>query len=233
MPIEPGHHNQIFWHRLRVSKEERSRIKSQKAVVIWLTGLPGSGKTTISGELEKRLHEMKAHTYVIDGDNLRHGLNKDLGFSKKDRYENLRRAGELAKLFVDAGLIVICAFVSPYRSDRRMVREMLLRDEFITVFVKCPIEECIRRVPKGLYQKALAGKIAGVTGIDDPYEEPEDAEITVETDKMNVDVCVETILAFLREKNSFPFNSCRLSCVDVSNIGTETTDEKISQSTNS
>ncbi len=190
----------IYWQKSKVSKEERISNKGHRPVVIWFTGLPGAGKTTISRELDKKLCEMGIHTYLLDGDNIRHGLCKDLGFSKEDRNENIRRVGEVAKLFVDAGLIVICAFASPYKEQRKMVRNLLADGEFIEIFVKCPIEICMRRDPKGLYKKALAGEIKGFTGVDDPYEEPETPEITLETDKLTVDESVNIILEYLKTK---------------------------------
>ncbi|MDL1956544.1 MAG: adenylyl-sulfate kinase [Candidatus Desulfofervidus auxilii] len=190
----------IYWQKSRVSKEQRTKNKGHRPAVIWFTGIPGSGKTTISRELEEKLCNMGVHTYLLDGDNIRHGLCKDLGFSKKDRDENIRRVGEVAKLFVDAGIIVICAFASPYKEQRKMVRNFLSDGEFIEVFVKCPLEICIQRDPKGLYKKAFAGEIKGLTGLDDPYEEPESPEITLETDQLSIDECVNKILDFLKTK---------------------------------
>ena len=190
----------IYWQKPRVSKKQRTKNKGHRPAVIWFTGIPGSGKTTISRELEEKLCNMGVHTYLLDGDNIRHGLCKDLGFSKKDRDENIRRVGEVAKLFVDAGIIVICAFASPYKEQRKMVRNLLLNGEFIEVFVKCPLEICIQRDPKGLYKKAFAGEIKGLTGLDDPYEEPESPEITLETDQLSIDECVNKILNFLKTK---------------------------------
>ena len=167
----------ITWHDQQVTKGERAALKKQKPCVIWFTGLSGSGKSTIANALAKRLHDEGYHTYVLDGDNVRHGLNKDLGFSAADRVENIRRIGEVAKLMVDAGLIVLTAFISPYRADRQMVRELVGEHEFIEVFVDTPLEVCERRDSKGLYAKARAGVIKNFTGIDAPYEEPLEPDV--------------------------------------------------------
>ncbi|MFC0525303.1 adenylyl-sulfate kinase [Pontibacillus salicampi] len=190
----------ITWHNSKVTKEDRQKQKNHKSPVIWFTGLSGSGKSTVSVELEKALYEHGAHAYRLDGDNVRHGLNKNLGFSPEDRKENIRRIGEVAKLMNDAGLITLTAFISPYREDRDQVRELLEDGEFIEVFVKCSVEECEKRDPKGLYQKARAGEIKGFTGIDAPYEEPKNPEVVVETDKMELHESVEAIMNYLKEK---------------------------------
>ena len=171
----------ITWHDHQVNKEERAEQNQQKPCVLWFTGLSGSGKSTVANALEGALFERGRHTYLLDGDNVRHGLNKDLGFSAQDRVENIRRIGEVAKLFVDAGLVVMTAFISPYQSDRELVRELMEQGEFLEVFVNTPLEVCEERDPKGLYKKARAGEIKNFTGIDDPYEAPEKPEITVHT----------------------------------------------------
>ena len=189
----------VFYHPHKVKKEDRSSIKGHRPCIVWLTGLPASGKSTIANELEYRLNKVyRAHTYLLDGDNIRKGLNKDLGFSKKDREENIRRIGEVAKLFVDAGLIVITAFISPYRKDRDFVRGLVGKDEFVEVYVKCPLEVCEERDPKGLYKKARSGEIKNFTGISDPYEEPINPEVVVETHRMGLDECVDKIVDFLK-----------------------------------
>ena len=191
----------VVYHPHKVTKSDRSSIKGHKPCVVWLTGLPASGKSTIANELEYVLNRhYKAHTYLLDGDNIRHGLNKDLGFSKEDREENIRRISEVAKLFVDAGLIVITAFISPYRKDRNFARSLVEENEFIEVYVKCPVSVCEQRDPKGLYKKARAGEIKGFTGVDDPYEEPENPEIILETDKMSVEECVQKIVDYMQQK---------------------------------
>ncbi|MCB1506954.1 MAG: adenylyl-sulfate kinase [Hyphomicrobiaceae bacterium] len=190
----------IHVEELFVDKAARSSAKHQRATVIWFTGLSGSGKSTIAKRLEKRLHDSGNHTYVLDGDNVRHGLNHDLGFTDTDRVENIRRIGEVSKLFADAGLIVMCSFISPFRAERRMVRELLEDGEFIEVFVDASLAECQRRDPKGLYAKALAGKVKNFTGIDSPYEPPEQADIHLVTENVEPDALVDQIMAHLREK---------------------------------
>ena len=166
---------------LLVDKASRSRLNAHKPVILWFTGLSGSGKSTIANIVERELHTRGVHTYMLDGDNVRHGLNRDLGFTDADRVENIRRVGEVARLFVDAGLIVLCSFISPFRAERRMVRELVGGDEFLEVFVDTPIEECMKRDPKGLYARAKEGKIKNFTGIDSPYEAPENPEVVVNT----------------------------------------------------
>ncbi len=185
---------------LSVDKAARSAMKGQKACAIWFTGLPASGKSTIAKRVEAALHRMQRHTYMLDGDNLRHGLNRDLGFTEADRAENVRRVGETAKLFVDAGLIAICAFVSPYRADRLGVRELLEPDEFIEVFVDTPLEECIRRDPKGLYAKAARGELANFTGIGAPYEAPERPDLVLSTLEATADELAERVIAELLKR---------------------------------
>jgi adenylylsulfate kinase len=189
----------IVWHDSKVTKEDRQKLNGHKSVVLWFTGLSGAGKSTLSVEVEKELHQRGIRTYILDGDNIRHGLNKDLGFSAEDRKENIRRIGEVAKLMVDAGIVTLTAFISPYREDREMVRQLLGEKEFIEIYVKCSLEECERRDPKGLYKKARAGEIKGFTGIDDPYEEPENPELVVETDKQTLEESIKQIIAYLEE----------------------------------
>ena len=193
----------VQWQTLDVSKQERRENKGHSSVIVWLTGIPASGKTTIAKKLEKRLHDAGCHTYVLDGDNIRHGLNRDLGFSKNERRENIRRIAEVAKLFCDAGIITICSFVSPYREDREAARHLVEEEEFIEVFVKCPVEVCIQRDPKSMYKKAVTGKMKAFTGVDDPYEIPDSPEIVIETHRMNVAECVETIIGYLKDREIF------------------------------
>ena len=162
---------------MTVSKVERTALMHHRPAVLWFTGLPGAGKSTIANLVEAALHARGVHTVLLDGDNVRHGLNRDLGFTEPDRVENIRRIGEVAKLMTDAGLIVLCSFISPFRAERRMVRELLDDAEFVEVFVDTPIEECIARDPKGLYRRALAGEIKNFTGVDQPYEVPENPEL--------------------------------------------------------
>lgn len=192
--------NEIHPHQHSVNLEDRSRIKGHLPLVLWMTGLSGSGKSTLANALEYRLVQAyDAHTYLLDGDNVRTGLNAGLGFTEADRRENIRRVGEVARLMYHAGLIVITAFISPYRSDRELVRSLLPHDAFWEVFVSCPIEKCIERDPKGLYRKALEGKISDFTGIDSPYEAPAAPEIRVDTGQFTVDECVELIIARMLE----------------------------------
>ncbi len=171
--------NNLVWHQHDINKASRAAAKKQKPCVLWLTGLSGSGKSTIANLLEKKLAEHGKHTYLLDGDNVRHGLCGDLTFSDKDRVENIRRIGEVAKLFVDAGSIVLTAFISPFKSERNFCRNLLEDGEFIEIFIDTPIEECEKRDPKGLYQKARQGDIKNFTGLDSPYEAPENPEITL------------------------------------------------------
>ncbi|WP_046117189.1 sulfate adenylyltransferase subunit CysN [Ensifer aridi] len=171
----------VHWHALEVNKGARSAMKNQRPAVLWFTGLSGSGKSTVANALDRILHARGKHTYLLDGDNVRHGLNRDLGFTEEDRVENIRRVAEVAKLMADAGLIVLVSFISPFRDERRMARELMEEGEFIEIFIDTPLEECARRDPKGLYEKALAGKIANFTGVSSPYEVPENAELHLQT----------------------------------------------------
>ena len=194
-------------YKRKIDKKERWQLNNHKSVLIWFTGLPGSGKSTISHELEYLLFKNKIRTYVLDGDNIRRGLCKDLGFSAEDRRENLRRVGEVAKLFVDAGILTIASFASPYISDRKMIREMFGNEEFIEVYLKCDISICEKRDPKGLYKKARNGIIKNFTGVSDPYEAPERPEILLETDKLTVEQNVKSVFDFLQEKQILTLNS--------------------------
>lgn len=187
----------VFWHTNQVSHEDRHQLKGHSSCVLWFTGLSASGKSTLANELDKILYEQKVHSYVLDGDNVRHGLNKDLGFSPQDRKENIRRIGEVAKLFIDSGTIVLTAFISPYREDRDMVRNLIGSTEFIEIYVKCSIEECERRDPKGLYKKARNFEIKEFTGVSAPYEEAIKPEITVDTENNSIKECITEILQYL------------------------------------
>ena len=190
----------ITWHKAKVSKKERWMQNAHRSALIWITGLSASGKSTVATELEHTLFSEKINTFVLDGDNVRHGLCKDLGFSAENRKENLRRVGEVAKLLVDAGVLTIAAFISPYTADRNSIRALFNADdeEFIEVYLKCDISVCEQRDPKGLYKKARAGEIPQFTGISDPYEEPVSPEIVIETDRLSVEESVDMIIDHLR-----------------------------------
>ena len=192
--------NNIIWHDHKITRAERSANKNQKPCLLWFTGLSGSGKSTIAHALDVALHRRGYHTFLLDGDNVRHGLCNDLGFSDQDREENIRRVGEVCKLFADAGLIVMSAFISPFTSDRRMVRKLFPAGEFIEVFMDTPLETCESRDPKGLYQKARAGQITHFTGIDSPYEVPAHPEIRLDTSRHSVEECVESLIDYLLER---------------------------------
>lgn len=196
-PVASGN---IVWHDHHVSKAERAQIKQQKPCILWFTGLSGSGKSTIANAVEAALFEQKKHTYLLDGDNIRMGLSKGLTFSDEDRIENIRRIGEVSKLFVDAGLIVLTAFISPFRQDREMVRQLVDKGAFIEVFVDTPLEVCEQRDPKGLYQKARKGEIPNFTGIDSPYEAPEFPEIHIRNDRLPIEEAAAQVLNYLEKK---------------------------------
>lgn len=187
----------IVWQKTNVSRQDREKLLKQKGVLIWFTGLSGSGKSTVATMVEKKLHDMGKLTYLLDGDNVRHGLNSDLGFSKEDRVENIRRIAELSKLFVDSGVITITTFISPFIKDREAVRE-LLKEDFIEVYIDCPLEVCENRDPKGIYKKARKGEIKHFTGIDSPYEAPVNPEIKVQTHVKSLEECVSEIIDYLK-----------------------------------
>jgi bifunctional enzyme CysN/CysC len=189
----------VHWQALDVDKQVRARAKGQRACVLWLTGLSGAGKSTIANLIEKKLTAQGRHTYLLDGDNVRHGLNKDLGFTAQDRVENIRRVAEVSKLMVDAGLIVLVSFISPFRSERRMARDLFAPGEFFEVFVDTPLAEAERRDAKGLYRKARRGELKNFTGIDSPYEAPEQPEIRIDTTSVSAEQAAERIIAYLRE----------------------------------
>ena len=189
----------ITWHDGAITKSDRERMLQQKGVVIWFTGLSSSGKSTIARAVEERLFERSHMSYVLDGDNIRHGLNKNLGFSPDDREENIRRIGEVAKLFADAGFVTMTAFISPYRKDRDRNRGLLKKEEFIEVFVKESLDEAEKRDPKGLYKKARSGEIKEFTGISAPYEEPLDPELTLDTDELSLTQCQDAVIRYLEE----------------------------------
>lgn len=189
----------IIWHQASVSQQDRERLNGHRGVTLWFTGLSGSGKSTLAHAVEKHLYEMKVRTYVLDGDNVRHGLCGDLGFSNVARRENIRRIGEVSKLFVDAGMIVLTAFISPFRSDRQQVRK-LLGKRFIEIYCDCPLNICESRDVKGLYKRARAGEVREFTGISSPYEAPEAAEIIVNTDSLNLHESTQKIVRYLADQ---------------------------------
>ncbi|MDB5653664.1 MAG: sulfate adenylyltransferase subunit 1 / adenylylsulfate kinase, partial [Tardiphaga sp.] len=187
----------IRWHALEVGKPLRARLKRQQPCVIWFTGLSGAGKSTIANLVDKQLSDSGRHCYLLDGDNLRHGLNEDLGFTDEARAENIRRVAEVAKLFVDAGLIVLVSLISPFRAEREMARGKLATGEFIEVHIATPLAECERRDPKGLYVRARSGEVDNFTGVDSPYEPPSTPELTLDTSSLSADAACECILAYL------------------------------------
>ncbi len=189
----------ITWHHPIITREDRERLLGQKGFTVWFTGLSRSGKSTLATELENRLYERGYVTFVLDGDNIRHGLNRDLGFSPEDREENIRRIGEVAHLFSQAGIINMTAFISPYRADRKRARDLANEGEFIEIFCRCSLEACEQRDQKGLYEKARAGEVAEFTGISAPYEEPEHPEVTLDTDKQTIREGVEKIISYLQK----------------------------------
>jgi len=192
----------IVWQDVKVNRHARAELKNQKPVLLWFTGLSGSGKSTISSLVEKRLLDLGRHTYLLDGDNIRHGLNRDLGFTKADRIENMRRVGDVATLMVDAGLITLAAFISPYRQERQSIRNLLDDNEYVEVFINTPLEVCEKRDVKGLYAKARRGEIKNFTGIDSEYQEPESPEIEIKTTEYNADEAAEIIVQYL-EQNGY------------------------------
>ena len=189
----------VVWQGLAVTKERRYEVTGHKACILWFTGLSGSGKSTLANAVEEALYRQGRLTYLLDGDNVRHGLNCDLGFSADDRTENIRRVGEVARLFCDAGLIVLTSFISPFQKDRDQVRSLVGRGEFVEIFVKCSLDTCEKRDPKGMYQKARAGEIKEFTGLDSPYEEPENPELTVDTEKLSLDESTELVITYLTD----------------------------------
>jgi adenylylsulfate kinase len=187
----------ITWHHATVTRAEREGRNGNRGVILWYTGLSGCGKSTIAIEVEKRLFELGRHTYLLDGDNVRFGLNKNLGFAPQDRTENIRRIGEVAKLFVDAAIMVSTAFISPYRIDRDQVRTLVAKGDMLEIFIKCDVSVCEQRDPKGLYKKARAGEITDFTGISAPYEEPLHPEIVIDSGVLSIDECAQTVVDYL------------------------------------
>lgn len=195
--------NNIVWHNYQVDKSSRVKLKDHQPCIIWFTGLSGSGKSTVANALEETLHANGVHTYLLDGDNIRHGLCGDLGFSEKDRQENIRRVGEVAKLMVDAGLVVLSAFISPSKAERDAIRSHVEEHEFIEVFLDTPFAVCEQRDPKGLYKKARSGELSQFTGIDSKYEKPDNPELTINTEQLAVTNSVERIMEELLKRKMF------------------------------
>ncbi len=192
--------NNTIWHHVSITRTRRERLNDHRAALLWFTGLSGSGKSTIAHAVEEKLYEIGCHTYVFDGDNVRHGLCADLGFSRKDRKENIRRIGEMVKLFLDAGIIALAAFISPFRLDRERVKQLVSGEYYIEVYCRCPIEVCENRDKKRLYQRARMGEIKEFTGISSPYEEPKSPELILDTDIMRIDECVDRVVELLVER---------------------------------
>lgn len=190
----------VTWHEHKVKRDDREKLLNQKGVLLWFTGLSACGKSSVANEVSNLLYQSGKLTYVLDGDNIRHGLNKNLGFSPEDREENIRRISEVANLFVDAGIITTTAFISPYRKDRDAARELVGDGRFVEVFVKASLETCEARDPKGLYKKAKSGEIKEFTGISAPYEEPSNAEIVLDADNLTIEEEVDIVIGYLKEK---------------------------------
>jgi adenylylsulfate kinase len=192
----------IIPHDHKISREDRERLLGQKAQVLWFVGLSGSGKSTLASRVEQELHQMGKLTYILDGDNVRAGLNKDLDFSEASRVENIRRIGEVSKLMLDAGVMVLTAFISPFRADRQAVKDLVGADRFVEIHVDCPVEECEKRDVKGLYKKARAGEISNFTGITSPFEIPENPDVRVQTHLNDIDTCTNIILDYLKNQDA-------------------------------
>jgi adenylylsulfate kinase len=187
----------VVWNKTEITKEQRNQLNKQRSAILWFTGLSGSGKSTVANAVEEHLHNLNIRTYILDGDNIRHGLNSDLGFSDNDRKENIRRIGETSKLFIDAGVMVLTAFISPFENDRKSVRQIVHKHEFIEIHVRCPLNICEKRDVKGLYKKARNGEISEFTGIDSPYEKPRNPEITIDTSVLSIEDATRKIIEYL------------------------------------
>jgi len=194
----------VVWHHATIKRAQRERLNGHRGCVLWFTGLSGAGKSTLAHAVEERLFERGVHTYVLDGDNVRHGLCGDLGFSPANRTENIRRIGEAAKLFVDAGVVVLTAFISPFRADRERVRGLVMHGDFLEIYCRCPVAVCEARDVKGLYKRARAGEVREFTGISSPYEEPLAPELVVDTSVLDLDQSVAAVLSLLRERTVLP-----------------------------
>jgi adenylylsulfate kinase len=199
--MENMHDNFVIRHNPHITRTDRNRLNNHKSGLVWFTGLSASGKSTIAHAVERELFKQSIRTYVLDGDNVRHGINSDLGFSREERRENLRRILELSKLFVDAGILVLATFISPYKTDRDHVRKQFENDNFLEIYVKCSLEECEKRDPKAQYRKARAGIIKEYTGISSPYEEPERPNLVINTENLTLDESVKAVIALLHTQN--------------------------------
>jgi adenylylsulfate kinase len=191
--------NNVVWHHATVTRERRQKQNNHKSVILWFTGLSGAGKSTLAHAVEEELHQMGCRTFVFDGDNVRHGLNRNLGFSKEDRQENVRRIGEMCKLFIEAGVIALTAFISPIKEDRDKVRRLVKEGDFIEIFCDCALEVCEQRDVKGMYARARRGEIKEFTGISSPYEKPENPELVVNTENASLEECVASVMGYLKE----------------------------------
>lgn len=198
--------NNVVWHHATVTRKRREEMNGHKSVILWFTGLSNSGKSTIAHATEEQLHTLGCRTFVFDGDNVRHGLCADLGFSREDRDENIRRVGEMAKLFIEAGVLALTAFISPFRGDRNRVRNLVQEGDFLEIYCKCPLEVCEQRDVKGHYKKARAGEIKEFTGISSPYEEPVHPDLVLTTDTMTVEQCVEAVIGLLKQRGIITSN---------------------------
>jgi adenylylsulfate kinase len=192
--------NDVVWHHATITRSRREQLNGHKSAVVWFTGLSGSGKSTVAHMVEEALHRAGCHTYVFDGDNVRHGLCADLSFSAADRAENIRRIGEMVKLFVDAGIVALTAFISPFTRDRERVRQLVGTDDFLEIYCRCPLEVCERRDVKGMYKRARAGEIKEFTGISSPYEPPVDPVLVLDTDKVPLEECAQRVVSMLSDK---------------------------------
>ena len=194
------HERNVVWHHSTVTRQRREKMNDHKSVILWFTGLSNSGKSTIAHAAEERLHGIGCRTFVFDGDNVRHGLCADLGFTREDRDENIRRIGEMAKLFIEAGVIAMTAFISPFRAERNRVRNLVREGDFLEIFVQCPVDVCEKRDVKGHYKKARAGEIKEFTGVSSPYEEPVHPDLVLDSDSMSVEECVDSVVALLEKR---------------------------------
>jgi len=195
-PVSPN----VVWHHATVTRERREKLQGHRGAVLWFTGLPSAGKSTVAHATEERLHQLGCRTFVLDGDNVRHGLCGDLGFTESDREENIRRIGEIGKLFVEAGTIVLTAFVSPFRRDRERARGLLLHGDFLEILCRCPVEVCEQRDPKGHYKRARTGQLKDFTGVSAPYEEPSDPELALDTATLSIETSVARVEQLLRDR---------------------------------